>query len=839
MSGSSVPVDGIADALTLDDIARLARPRLTRPVWDFISGGAGEERTVEANRSAFERVTLRPRSLAGAGRPDTTVKILGREWAAPLGIAPVAYHTLAHADGESATVRAAADAGVPVVVSTFAGSPFEELPPTTAPLWLQVYLFRDRAITRDLIRRAERAGFEALVLTADTPHLGRRLRDVRNGFRLPPGIRPANLPGTGFDSPADHGREALDPEVDWSAVEWLRSVSDLPLLVKGVMSAEDALQACAAGVDGLVVSNHGGRQLDSAPATLDVLDEVVQAVAGTRPVLVDGGVRRGTDVLTALALGADAALIGRPVLHGLAAAGQDGVARTLDVLREELTDAMALTGTRTVADARKVRVDLDGRAGRGHRHEPARPAAPSAPPAAARPGSPGEPGVLARKDLHASVSDPLLDSMNFLNEITDRYPQAVSFAPGRPFEGFFDTGDILTAIQRYLTDLAERGVPPERIRNSLYQYGPAAGQIRELIAASLRADEDIDVAPESIVVTVGAQEAMVLVLRALFSQPDQVLLVSSPCYVGITGAAALLDIAIAEVEEDENGFSCEEFEATVRREIAAGRRPTAVYLVPEHSNPSGNSLSGPDRRRLLELAERHDVLVIEDSPYRRVSRGPQQPALKALDHRRRVIHLGSYAKTVFPGARVGFVVADQSVRDDDGRGTGLLAAELAKIKSMITVNTPPLSQAAVAGVLIASGGRLSQANVRAAEHYGESLDAILHELSRVFPAGERERLGVRWNTPTGGFFLTVKVGFRADDAALSRSAEHFGVLWTPMSYFYPGGGGTDTLRLAFSYLTPAQIKEGIARLGRFVEAETLRHGPAPAAAPSDEEGSPA
>ncbi|MCG7204962.1 PLP-dependent aminotransferase family protein [Streptomyces arenae] len=428
--------------------------------------------------------------------------------------------------------------------------------------------------------------------------------------------------------------------------------------------------------------------------------------------------------------------------------------------------------------------------------------------------------------------------MNFLNEVTDRYPEAISFAPGRPFEGFFSTDQILTAVERYLDHLAEQGVPPERIRNSLYQYGPAAGQIRELIANSLRVDENIDVPPESIVVTVGAQEAMVLVLRALFSRPDQVLLVSSPCYVGITGAASLLDVAVAEVEEDENGFSCAEFEATVRREIAAGRRPTAVYLVPEHSNPSGGTLATPDRHRLLELAERYDVLVIEDSPYRLVSRGAQPPALKSLDRGRRVIHLGSYAKTVFPGARVGYVVADQRVRDDLRKGTGLLAAELAKIKSMVTVNTPSLSQAAVAGVLIASGGRLSQANVGAADHYGEGLDTVLHELARVFPVSERERLGVRWNEPTGGFFLTMGVGFRADDEALSRSAERFGVLWTPMSYFYPRGGGENAVRLSFSYLTPQKIKEGIARLSRFIEAETLRHGSS-SAARLDGEGAPA
>jgi (S)-3,5-dihydroxyphenylglycine transaminase len=825
------PSSETATALSLADIARLARPRLAPPVWDFITGGAGEERTLAANRSAFDGVRLRPRALAGTGRPDTGVKLLGREWAAPFGVAPVAYHTLAHPDGELATARAAGAAGLPVVVSTFAGRTFEELAAeATAPLWLQVYCFRDRAVTRDLIQRAEQAGFEALVLTADTPYLGRRLRDARNSFRLPPGVRPANLSGSGFDSPSDHGRAALDPTLDWSVVEWLRSVCDLPVLVKGIMTAEDASHACAAGVDGLVVSNHGGRQLDSSPATLDVLPEVVQAVAGSCPVLIDGGIQRGTDILAALALGADAALLGRPVLYGLAAAGQEGVARVLDILLAELTDAMALTGTRSVADVRSTRVErVDQTAGRTAPRSAGDGSSP-------RPAPASQPGVLRKEDLHPSVSDSLLDSMNFLNEITDRYPEAISFAPGRPFEGFFETDQVLTAVQRYLDHLTQQGASRERVRNSLYQYGPAAGQIRDLIADSLREDEGMEVAPESIVVTVGAQEAMVLVLRALFSQPDQVLLVSSPCYVGITGAASLLDIEVAEVEEGDTGFSCEEFEATIQRELAAGRRPTACYLVPEHSNPSGNTLPVQARRRLLDLAERYNVLIIEDSPYRLVSRGTQPATLKSLDRGRQVVHIGSYAKTVFPGARVGFVVADQHVRDARGH-TGLLAAELAKIKSMVTVNTPPLSQAAVAGVLLESGGRLSQAAVRAAEHYGEGLDTVLRELDRVIPAGERERLGVRWNRPSGGFFLAMKVAFRADNAALTRSAEQFGVLWTPMSYFYPRSGGEHTLRLSFSYLAPREIEKGIARLTRFLEAETSRYREATAEGPRGREGS--
>ncbi|MEW2579245.1 aminotransferase class I/II-fold pyridoxal phosphate-dependent enzyme [Streptomyces syringium] len=806
------PAIAAKEALTLDDYAVLARTGLDTAHWDFIEGGAGEERTLAANLRAFDRVRLRSRVLSGVAEADTSTRILGRRWSAPVGVAPMAYHTLVHPEGELATVRAAGAAGLPVVVSSFAGRTFEELAAVaTSPLWLQVYCFRDRDTTRRLIERAQDAGFEALVLTVDTPRLGRRLRDLRNGFRLPEGVVPANLPSHGVDysSPADHGRTELDPALDWSVVAWLRSVSPLPVLLKGVMSAEDAARAVAAGVDGIVVSNHGGRQLDGGAGTLDVLSRITATVAGRCAVLVDGGIRRGTDVLAALALGADAVLLGRPVLHGLAVEGQEGVSRVLGIVVDELADAMVLTGTPSTGAAGPSLLET------GETAPPARPE-PAAPARAAGPSS-----DLRKEELHRSVGDPVLDTMNFLNEITGRFPEAVSFAPGRPYEGFFDTEDIFTHIRRYLDHQAERGISPEAIRTSVYQYGPTAGLIRELIADSLRKDEGIDVAPESIVVTVGCQEAMLLALRALFASPRDVLLVASPCYVGITGAARLLDIPLTEVVERDGGISCADLEAAVQAELARGRRPRAFYVVPDHSNPSGNTLSRQARAELLELAARHDLVILEDSPYRLVSAGEQLPTLKSMDRERRVVHLGSYSKTVFPGARIGFVVADQRVADASG-ATSLLADELAKIKSMVTVNTPPLSQAAVAGMLLASDGRISTLNAAPAAHYGDVLRVTLEQLERHFPAARRAESEVSWNEPSGGFFLTVRVPFTVDNAALLRSAQEHGVIWTPMSYFYPDGGGEHTIRLSFSYLSPADIEEGVARLARFIGAETRR-----------------
>ncbi|MET7355803.1 aminotransferase class I/II-fold pyridoxal phosphate-dependent enzyme [Streptomyces mirabilis] len=806
--------------LTPADYEVLARRRLDPAVWDFIEGGAGDERTLAANLTVFDRVRLRPRVLTGIGVPTTGTEILGRTWSVPLGIAPMAYHTLAHPEGEVATAQGAGRTDALLVVSSFASRTFEDIAAVAAgPLWLQVYCLRDRTTTRALVERAERAGFEALVLTVDAPHLGRRLRDLRNDFRLPTGVAPANLDGADFSSPSGHASTEFDPSLDWSVVEWLRSVSTLPVLVKGILTAADARRALTAGVDGIVVSNHGGRQLDGAPATLEVLPEIAQAVAGACPLLLDGGVRRGADVLTALSLGADAVLLGRPVLHGLAVNGAQGVEHVLSLVAEELTETMALTGTGSVGDAGPDLVAgsasslSDPPQGTSPRRtRPQRPV-----PGEDGRSTGGTKGDLRRDDLHGSVSDPVLDTMNFLNEITHRYPKAISFAPGRPYAGFFETEQIFTYLRRYLDHLSEGGASPDEIRSTLFQYGPTAGQIRELITDTLRADEGIDVPAESVVVTVGAQEAMLLAVRALIAGPEDVLLVSSPCYVGITGAARLFDIVPTAVEETVDGFRCADLEAAILAERACGRRPRAFYVVPDHSNPSGTTMPLEQRLELLDLAGRHDILILEDSPYRMVSPGRQLPSLKSLDHGRRVVHLGSLSKTLFPGARVGFVVADQVVVDADG-STGLLADELCRIKSMVTVNTSPVSQAVVAGMLLAGGGLASDLNAGTAAYYGDAMRSTLQELGRCFPETERAALGIRWNEPSGGFFLAVDVPFVADNAALEVSAEDFGVIWTPMSYFYPHGGGEHSLRLSVSYLEHSQIAAGVERLARFIRS---------------------
>ncbi|MGW1174406.1 aminotransferase-like domain-containing protein [Kitasatospora sp. NPDC002543] len=427
--------------------------------------------------------------------------------------------------------------------------------------------------------------------------------------------------------------------------------------------------------------------------------------------------------------------------------------------------------------------------------------------------------IIPLDDLHGSLADPLLDSMTFLNEVTTRYPDAVSFAPGRPYEGFFEPEDVPVYLETYLAHLAERGLDRDAVRTTLFQYGPTKGVINELVARALANDEGMTVDPAAVVVTVGAQEGMLLTLRALCAGPEDVLLVSSPCYVGVTGAARLLDLSVRPVPEGpQGGPDPAAVRAAARAVRAEGRRPRALYVVPDFANPSGTSMPVEARTGLLEVAAEQGVLVVEDNPYGFFSRTPgPRPTLKALDRTRQVVHLGSFAKTCFPGARLGYVVADQEVAGPGGRRS-LLADELAKLKSMTTVNTPALSQAVIGGMLLTHDCRLRAANAPATAHYAAGLDTLLRELDRHFPASVRRRLGISWTRPDGGFFAVLTVPFVADEAAMERCARDFGVLWTPMAPFYPDGGGERRLRLSVSSLTQAGIIDGVAKLAAFVAA---------------------
>ncbi|ADL46995.1 alpha-hydroxy acid oxidase [Micromonospora aurantiaca (nom. illeg.)] len=364
------PADGFVPPASLAEFAALARAVLPADVWDFVDGGSGTETALAANRAALDRVAVLPRMLAGVDDPSTEATLPGGRAALPVAVAPMAYQRLLHPDGEPALAAAARAAGVPYVASTLASTPIEEIAATGATVWFQLYWLRDRALVADLLDRASAAGCAAVMVTVDVPVLGRRLRDARNGFALPPHVTAANLPGgrddlahqgtPGVSAVAVHTGAVFAPALSWADLDWLRARTPVPLLVKGILDPRDAVRAADAGVDAVVVSNHGGRQLDAAPASAAVLPEVVAAVDQRCAVLLDSGVRGGVDVLRALALGADGVLLGRPLLWALAAGGRAGAEAALALLAGELRDALILSGCPDPASARRLRTRIGG-----------------------------------------------------------------------------------------------------------------------------------------------------------------------------------------------------------------------------------------------------------------------------------------------------------------------------------------------------------------------------------------------------------------------------------------------------------------------------------------------
>jgi isopentenyl diphosphate isomerase/L-lactate dehydrogenase-like FMN-dependent dehydrogenase len=343
-----------AEPINLADYERLAEECCEPGYWGYVVGGAGDEVTLHDNVEAFRRVLLRPRMLADVSNVTTSTSVLGSEISLPVGVAPTSLQRVAHPDGEPALARAAEAVGTVYCLSSLGSARPGELAEAVpgALRWFQLYWSRDRGFTSDLVAEAAQAGFDALVLTVDLPRAGLRERDLRSGFRLPDDLPMPNLPQTlvGSESFHDTLGEVVDTSLTWRDLEWLRSECSLPLVVKGLLTHEDATLACEHGAAGIVVSNHGGRQLDGVPATLDALPEIVEAAAGRAEVYLDGGVRRGTDVVKALALGAQAVFVGRPALWGLAARGEEGARHVLELLRDEVLLALLLLGCASPAE---------------------------------------------------------------------------------------------------------------------------------------------------------------------------------------------------------------------------------------------------------------------------------------------------------------------------------------------------------------------------------------------------------------------------------------------------------------------------------------------------------
>ena len=362
---ASIPPDVVAVA----DYEALARERMDEAAWAWLQGGAADELSLLANRRAFDRLQLLPRVLADMAGAHTRLELFGEAYEHPILLAPVAFQRLAHPEGELASVQAASAMQAGMVVSTQASVALETLARSShSPLWFQLYIQPDREFTATLVRRAEASGCRALVVTVDAPVSGVRNREQRSGFALPAGVTAVNLQGMRA-LPPQAARAGESPLLTsalvasaptWKDVAWLRSLTRLPILLKGVLAPDDARRALDEGIAGVIVSNHGGRALDTVPASIEALPAIAQAVGGRMPLLLDGGIRRGTDIVKALALGASAVLVGRPFMHGLAAAGALGVVHVLHILRTELEMAMVLCGRRTLAELDAALVRASG-----------------------------------------------------------------------------------------------------------------------------------------------------------------------------------------------------------------------------------------------------------------------------------------------------------------------------------------------------------------------------------------------------------------------------------------------------------------------------------------------
>ena len=371
----------LKSAATVEDLRRIAKRRLPHGVFDYIDGGAEDERSLAHNSSAFARFEFQPRILRDVSDLDTSTTIFGRPAAMPLIMAPTGFTRIAHSQGELAVARAAERAGVPWSLSTMGTRSIEDVAAVSnGDKWFQVYAWRDRRLVETLVERAKAAGYTALWLTVDTAVLGRRERDLRRGMTLPPKVGPSTIidgaihpawtldflrnepitfanvlglsdeDGSTAVTLAEHMHRQFDPALSWNDVDWLRSIWDGPIVLKGIQTVADAKQAVAMGVDGLGLSNHGGRQLDDAPAPIELVEPVRDEVGEAATIICDGGVRRGSDIVKAIALGADAVSVGRPYLYALGAAGERGVDHVLDFFRDGLERTMALTGCRTIGE---------------------------------------------------------------------------------------------------------------------------------------------------------------------------------------------------------------------------------------------------------------------------------------------------------------------------------------------------------------------------------------------------------------------------------------------------------------------------------------------------------
>lgn len=434
--------------------------------------------------------------------------------------------------------------------------------------------------------------------------------------------------------------------------------------------------------------------------------------------------------------------------------------------------------------------------------------------------NPGKP-VLRDIPLNPALGADYNDMFSFLNDTAARYPQSISFIAGMPDESFFDVEEHLSSLHFFVDYLVEKtGKDRLSVMNWIAQYNSSRGIINDVLVRYLACDEGIHVSAKDVLVTVGAQEAFAILVATLCEKDKDVVLMESPGYIGLSAAAKILGHKPQGVALTEDGIDMEKLEEKILSVKEEGRRVKLLYTIPDYQNPSGYCMSLEKRKALLEMADRYNFLIVEDSVYNSFAYGEERnPTLKSLDTGSRVIYIGSFSKLLFPGMRMGMIVADQQIKNAKGDVIPLID-QLEKVKGVFTNNSPGITQAMLAGVLIREGYSLKKLNAPKIDSYRSKCRSLLQALDATIRSySDGWASGISWNEPEGGFFIKISLPFELENNDLLLCAEKHGVLFCPMNYFYQDGGGKNEIRLAFSKLTIPEIGEGVKRLADFLRAK--------------------
>ena len=428
--------------------------------------------------------------------------------------------------------------------------------------------------------------------------------------------------------------------------------------------------------------------------------------------------------------------------------------------------------------------------------------------------------TLRNYSLNANIGVQFNNVIGFLNDVQFKFPNAISFVAGQPDEDFFEIEDHLAEFNTYV-DYAMRKTGDSRKNavNCIGQYSKTKGIINDLLAEYLQKDENISVKEKDILVTVGAQEAFAIAVATVCNRENDVILVENPGYIGVSAFAKVFDYNIAGVETDQEGINLQALKSALIQTDRIGKKVKLLYVIPDYQNPSGSCMPVGNRLKLLELARQYNFLILEDSVYNSFTYAQKKnPTLKSLDRYNRVIYVGSFSKSLFPGLRVGLIAADQTIENEKGQAVPLID-EMVKVKAQLTNNTPTISQAILGGVLLRHNCSLSEWSKPKYDSYKRKRDHMLSALSRHIGAhADAWAKGIGWNEPDGGFFIKMTLPFHVDNAAVYQSASEYGVIFCPMRYFYLHSGGENELRLTFSNVSPDRIEAGVKRLSLYLKS---------------------